>query len=63
MKESIRQILSTSSAEEVENLLREWIGWVHKERLEPMKRVARLIGRSMFGILNIFRLKRSPTKV
>ncbi|MBK9579538.1 MAG: transposase [Fibrobacteres bacterium] len=59
MKESIRQILSGSSAEEVETLLREWIGWVQKERLEPMKRVARLIGRSMFGILNIFRLKRS----
>jgi transposase len=59
MKESIRQILSGALAEEVEVLLREWIDWVQKERLEPMKRVARLIGRSMFGILNIFRLKRS----
>ena len=59
MKESIRQILSLTGIEEVEKRLEEWINWVRTSKLDPMKRVAKLVKRTMFGILNIFRLKRS----
>jgi transposase len=59
MKESIRQILSLKSAEEVQSRLEEWIAWVRTSKLDPMKRVANLVQRCMFGILNIFHLKRS----
>lgn len=59
MKEAIRQILSLKCVEEVQSRLEEWMAWVCTSKLDPMKRVAKLVKRAMFGILNIFRLKRS----
>ncbi|MBK8802029.1 MAG: transposase [Fibrobacteres bacterium] len=59
MKESIRQILSSTSADIVAALLLEWVDWVKASHLEPMKKVAKLVVSRWKGILNIFRLKQS----
>jgi transposase len=59
MKESVRQILSMTSAEAVSGRLLEWVDWVKGSHLDPMKKVANLIVDRMKGILNIFRLKQS----
>jgi transposase len=59
MKESVRQILSMTSAEAVSERLLEWVDWVKGSHLDPMKKVANLVVDRMRGILNIFRLKQS----
>jgi len=59
MKESIRQILSMTSVEEVSKRLMEWADWVKSSHMDPMKKVANLVVDRMKGILNIFRLRKS----
>jgi transposase len=59
MKESVRQILSMTSAEAVSGRLLEWVDWVKGSHLDSMKKVANLVVDRMKGILNIFRLKQS----
>ena len=59
MKESIRQILSETCPQKVQVLLEDWVAWVRSSKLEPMKKVARLVARRMQGILNIFALGKS----
>jgi transposase len=52
IKEAAMEIWSDKSREEAERSWRWWHGWAVRSRLEPMKRVARMIKSHLGGVLN-----------
>lgn len=55
IKEALREIFRTAtSREDAEPLLKSWVSWARRCRLEPMKKVAQTITEHWQGVLNAF---------
>ncbi len=52
MKETARGLWSYTTRGWAERGWKQWIGWAMRSRLEPMKRVARMVRDHLWGILN-----------
>jgi transposase len=51
MKESLRHLWDYTNVGAARTFFRRWYGWVMRTRLEPMKRVARILGVHLVNIL------------
>lgn len=55
IKEALREIFRSAPArEEAEPLLKSWVSWARRCRLEPIKQVAQTIKNHWNGVLNAF---------
>ena len=54
IKEELRELWSRESLDEALTLWRRWDAWAMRSRLEPVKRVARMVKRHLGGILNYY---------
>ena len=54
IKEELRELWSRESLDDALTLWKRWDAWAMRSRLEPVKRVARMVKRHLGGILNYY---------